>query len=1109
MLTIERKVFKTDESLDQIRQFNEIVEAFQNEQNCYIQELQIMAEKIKPVFDNPKSGVNGDTVDVIFGNVCELVKVELELQSCMEEMKVITTSDTLLPVGSVFNHFAKSEQLEVYVYYGNNYAMSMNHVEKLKTEKDNLRYSFEDCVKLGFSEDAVTILLEVLLFKPIQHISYVFDTIRDLISCLKNLSKLHSESEKFATIQKDLLREALYFLDNTESAVQDVMDKFYNDYRYYPLYLVPRPSRDNPLQLLFKSYMSMIVEKKAELRLVEVTEETITISMLDKENRDIILLKQRFPITEVETVKDLHNDLNQFSVNLKDQVINLLPAKAEDKNDVVVSLTVLLCRRVFVPETRNSLLNMGRFMYSEYDEVYSGPSTSEPVLNNNLSSLVERLVQGAVTDEGFTKDFLTVFKLFTTSGILLGLLQEKFHKYKIEDAKDKEITEKTQKLKVFSILKTWILIDKTDFLRDGLLGSNLWIFLDSCKKTPWLLKWVKLIEKLIEDPTNSTKIMSIGTIDSITCLLDEEEPPPDTLWYLTKTPIKYSLLTLHPVELARQITLIEHSCFAKMRLFDIIVNEGEAVSKLREFQDRYSLWIRRSIVESRNLEERSAMFRNMFHLLKSLHSIRNYSGLMAVYNVLQSAELYRLKHSMRQLLLKFKDTLSKIEDLPKNNYEDYWKTILSETSPSIPLIGSYNRFVKESNLSFVNGEEVNFEACLKMSDKVENITLLQKRAFNFTCQESIKGFLLEVCPYERKTRKEFLSDLYDKSLTVEPFNGPPSFFKRVTDYDLSWDPVEFFGWKSTSVKPKGGPSVDKATEKFNLFAKKVHEQISESEDEDDPVRIRKGSTLTKSKSFCSRRLDEPPPLPPRVAAINKSNCLSRSRSFNTENRSPYDMYVLPEKRPPITAGIGDRGSPIYIQSSPLNSPILYGHNSPVYGHHSPVYGHNSPVYGHNSPIYGHNSPVYREAAHIYAQVPQLYEQMQNPARKAQNSPPQDKPKQRVRPNVRPVVQNVGSPSPNSFVRSTVQTGKASPSPPLRRSRANSSKSKVPRKLGLESPPPALPQKTRQTTLRRRVAVPPPEYDIPDESYDTIENYPMRPPPIPPKVCKPPPIPPRA
>ena len=47
---------------------------------------------------------------------------------------------------------------------------------------------------------------------------------------------------------------------------------------------------------------------------------------------------------------------------------------------------------------------------------------------------------------------------------------------------------------------------------------------------------------------------------------------------------------------------------------------------------------------------------------------------------------------------------------------------------------------------------------------------------------------------------------------------------------------QFFGWKSTSVKPKASPLSDKATEKFNLFAKKVQEQISETEDEDDPVR---------------------------------------------------------------------------------------------------------------------------------------------------------------------------------------------------------------------------------------------------------------------------------
>ena len=59
----------------------------------------------------------------------------------------------------------------------------------------------------------------------------------------------------------------------------------------------------------------------------------------------------------------------------------------------------------------------------------------------------------------------------------------------------------------------------------------------------------------------------------------------------------------------------------------------------------------------------------------------------------------------------------------------------------LTLSGLYNRFVKDSKLSFVNGEVVDFEACLKISDKVENITLLQKRTYNFTSQDSIKVHL--------------------------------------------------------------------------------------------------------------------------------------------------------------------------------------------------------------------------------------------------------------------------------------------------------------------------------------------------------------------------------
>lgn len=46
-------------------------------------------------------------MDVIFGNVCELLKVEAEMKSSLEEMKVIAPSHAFLPVGSIFNYFAR------------------------------------------------------------------------------------------------------------------------------------------------------------------------------------------------------------------------------------------------------------------------------------------------------------------------------------------------------------------------------------------------------------------------------------------------------------------------------------------------------------------------------------------------------------------------------------------------------------------------------------------------------------------------------------------------------------------------------------------------------------------------------------------------------------------------------------------------------------------------------------------------------------------------------------------------------------------------------------------------------------------------------------------
>ena len=50
------------------------------------------------------------------------------------------------------------------------------------------------------------------------------------------------------------------------------------------------------------------------------------------------------------------------------------------------------------------------------------------------------------------------------------------------------------------------------------------------------------------------------------------EPEPESLWHLTREKEQFSLVTLHPIEVARQITLITHSklIWAKIYLYTVI-----------------------------------------------------------------------------------------------------------------------------------------------------------------------------------------------------------------------------------------------------------------------------------------------------------------------------------------------------------------------------------------------------------------------------------------------------------------------------------------------------------------------------------------------------------
>ena len=58
------------------------------------------------------------------------------------------------------------------------------------------------------------------------------------------------------------------------------------------------------------------------------------------------------------------------------------------------------------------------------------------------------------------------------------------------------------------------------------------------------------------------------------------EPEPESLWHLTREKKHFSLVTLHPIEVARQITLITHSKLPWAQIFIVsLILKNQMITK--------------------------------------------------------------------------------------------------------------------------------------------------------------------------------------------------------------------------------------------------------------------------------------------------------------------------------------------------------------------------------------------------------------------------------------------------------------------------------------------------------------------------------------------------